>query len=174
MDIIDVIQKRRSIRSYTSESISDEVITSLLESARLAPSWMNKQCWHFIVVKDSEIIEEISHTTIINRWIKQAPICIVACADPHQSGSHHGVEYYTVDVAIAMEHLVLAAADKGLGTCWIGAIKEEKIKAILHIPPRIRIIAMTPLGYPKEKKVQILFRNQKRKTINEFAHINHW
>jgi nitroreductase len=174
MDFSDVIHKRRSIRSYKPDQVSDDVLNSLLESARLAPSWMNKQCWHFIIVNDPEAIQEIAGTTIINRWIKQAPICIVACADPHLSGTHHDLDYFTVDVAIAMEHLVLAATNQGLGTCWIGAINEKKLKTILQIPPRIRVVALTPIGYPEEKKRQVLFRTQKRKTISEFTHLNHW
>jgi nitroreductase len=174
MDFNEVIQKRKSVRSYHPDLPDDEILTSILDSARHAPSWSNKQCWHFIIIKDPQIIQEVAKTSIINRWIKQAPVLIVACADPHLSEIHHKIEYYTVDVAIAMEHLVLAATDRGLGTCWIGAFHEEKIKTILQIPPRIRIIALSPLGYPQDKKVQILFRTRKRKSLSEISHYDHW
>jgi nitroreductase len=174
MEFSDVIQKRKSIRSYLSNPPPDDIIDDIIEKARLAPSWMNKQCWHFIIIKDSETIGLIAKTSIINRWIKQAPVLIIACADPHQSGSHNDIDYYPVDVAIAMEHIVLAATNNGLGTCWIGSFHEEKIKTILQIPPRIRIIALTPLGYPNEKNVQILIRRGKRKKLTEITHYDHW
>ncbi|MFO8077227.1 MAG: nitroreductase family protein, partial [Thermoplasmatota archaeon] len=93
---------------------------------------------------------------------------------------NNNISYYTVDVAIAMEHIVLAATDKGLGTCWVGSFDEEKLKTILQIPPRIRIIAYTPLGYPKEKqtitgKSRTFFaRSTKRKTLSEISHYNTW
>ena len=180
MEFENVINKRTSIRSYQSTPISDETLRFILHAAQLAPSWMNKQCWHFIIVNKTTLIEEIAKTSLINRWVKQAPALIVACADPHESGTNNNIPYYTVDVAIAMEHIVLAATDQGLGTCWIGSFDEQKLKTILEIPPRIRIIAYTPLGYPNEKqtvtdKSRTFFaRSTKRKPISKISHYNQW
>ena len=180
MEFNDVISKRKSIRSYKSTPIPDEVITEILETARQAPSWMNKQCWHFIIVKQASIINEIAKTSLINRWMKQAPVVIIACADPHQSGHNNGIAYYTVDAAIAMQHIILAATNLELGTCWIAAFDEQQLKQILEVPPRIRIIGLTPLGYPKEKPSiasktrTFLARSTKRKKLSEITHINTW
>ncbi|RLF39226.1 MAG: nitroreductase [Thermoplasmata archaeon] len=180
MELYDVIRLRKSIRSYdNSKSVEEEKIRYILECAQRAPSWMNKQCWHFIVITDREKILEVAKTDIINRWIKQAPVIIVGCADPHLSGSREGIDYYIVDTAIAMEHLILAATDVGLGTCWIGAFNENKIKELLEIPPRIRIVALTPVGYPKEetlsaKSRKLIVRSTKRRSLKEIIHWEKW
>ena len=152
----------------------------MLDNARLAPSWMNTQCWHFVVITDKTCIQDIAKTGVINRWIKQAPVLILACADPHQSGENNKLPYFMVDTAIAMEHLVLSATNLGLGTCWVGSFNEQKIKTLLEIPPRIRIIALTPVGYPKEKRTlgdisrKILARSTTRKSLDEIVHWEHW
>ncbi len=180
MELYDVIRLRKSIRSYdTNKPVEEEKLRYILECAQLAPSWMNKQCWHFIVVTNRELILEIAKTDIINRWIKQAPVIIVACADPHLSGSRNGIDYYIADTAIAMEHLILAATDVGLSTCWIGAFNEKKIKELLGIPPRIRVVALTPVGYFKRETLSargrsLLVRRTRRKSLREIVHWEKW
>jgi nitroreductase len=115
-----------------------------------------------------------------NQWLKTTPVLIIACADPAESGRRNALDYYLVDVAIALENLVLAATDVGLGTCWIGGFDEEKIKEQFEIPKRIRIVALTPLGYPAEKKtlitstVRFITRGDKRKNLDEIIHYEHW
>ncbi len=180
MEFNEVIKERRSIRSFKPISVENRLIIEILESARLAPSWMNKQCWHFIVVSEKEYIWEIAKTSIINWWLIQAPCIIIACADPHISGENNKIPYFAIDTAIAMEHLILSATNCGLGTCWIGSFNEKKIKELLEIPPRIRIIALTPLGYPKEKigifeKCEKIFlRSAQRKSLKEIVHWEKW
>ncbi|OYT28066.1 nitroreductase [Thermoplasmatales archaeon ex4572_165] len=180
MEFSDVINNRVSTRSFLQKIVSDEDILYILECAQKAPSWMNKQCWRFIVIKKQNIIKEIAKTNIINRWLKQAPVIIVACADPKQSGYNNEIGYYIVDVAIAFEHLILAATNRDLGTCWIGGFDEKKIKEILEIPPRIKIVAMTPVGHSKEKESiglktrKKLIRSTKRKSLQEIIHWDKW
>ena len=180
MEFNDLIRKRKSVRSFQKTPVDNEIINEILESVRLAPSWMNRQCWHFIILTDKQLILEINKTSIINWWLKQAPVIIIACADPHLSGERNEIPYFAVDTAIAMQHLILAATNFGLGTCWIGSFNEEKIKTLLEIPPRIRIVALTPLGYPKEstsvfdKSVKMFLRTTQRKNVTEIAHWEHW
>jgi len=180
MEFKEVIRKRHSVRSYTTNPVDDTCICQLLDDAHLAPSWMNKQCWHFIVIRDADIKNELAKTGVINRWLKQAPVIIIACADPHESGNKNGMDYYLVDVAIAMDHLVLSATNLGLGTCWIGDFKEEKIKSLCDIPPRIKVVALTPLGYPSKENTirdysrKIIVRSTKRKSLQEIVHWDHW
>ncbi len=180
MEFIDVIQARMSVREYSEKKVEDEKINYVLECARLAPSFMNKQCWRFIVIQDTQTIEQIAKTTVFNRWLKTAPVVIVACADPTDSGTNNSIEYHTVDVSIALEHIILAATDLGLGTCWIAGFNEEKIKGLLEIPKRIRIVALTPMGYPVDKKgiteqiTKTLLKANKRKTLDEIVHYEHW
>ncbi len=180
MEFESVIKSRESIRDFTEKKVEDEKINFVLECARLAPSWTNKQCWQFIVVKDKKIIKDLSKTSIINRWLKNVPVIIVACGDPKQSGFRNGIEYFIVDVSIALEHLVLAATDKGLGTCWIGGFSGKKVKKILKIPENIRVVALTPLGYPAERKhfigklAKIVTQSKKRKNLDKIIHENSW
>ena len=148
MEFMDVVSKRRSIRKYKSDPVLQEDIEYILEAARLAPSWANSQCFKFIVVKDSEVKGKLAEAG--NAWIAQAPVIVTVCADPSKPGTKGDQEYYMLDVGIAMEHLILAAADKGLGTCWIGAFNEDAARAALGVPDNIRIVASTPLGYPAE------------------------
>jgi nitroreductase len=180
MEFANVIKGRTSIRNYSEKPVEDEKINYVFECTRLAPSWANKQCWRFIVVRDKENILAISKTSLINRWLKTAPVLIIACGNPSESGNRNGIDYYTVDTSIALEHLVLAAADVGLGTCWIGAFDEQKIKELLEIPKRIRIVALTPLGYPTDKKgfmgtiIKFVTRGRKRRSLDEIVHYERW
>jgi len=180
MNVDEVIRQRKSIRSFQQKPVPDEVLESLVDTAHQGPSWMNKQCWHFIIVKETITIQEIARAGIINRWLKQAPALIIACADPHLSGTREGLPYFLVDTAIAMDHLILSATEKGLGTCWIGSFDEKKMKSLLGIPPRIRIVAFTPVGYPKEKESlgdrfrSGVVRSTKRKSLSEILHWNQW
>jgi nitroreductase len=161
--------------------VEDEKIEQILECARLAPSWANKQCWNFVIVRDKEKIELISEAGgRVNSWLKKAPVIIVACGDPGLSGIRNGIEYFMVDVAIAMEHLILAAANLGLGSCWIGSFDENRTKRVLEIPNNMRVVAITPIGYPAEKAgvreimTGIILRSKKRKHLNEIVHYDKW
>ena len=180
MQFKDVIINRKSIRDYQKTTIEPEKIEYILDCARRAPSWANTQCWRFIVIKDPATIQALSKVSLINRWLKQAPCIIIACADTTISGNKNNIDYYTVDVAIAFEHLILAATDQGLGTCWIGGFNEKKIKELLGIPPRVKVVAMTPLGYPTEKTSnsdklkKTLIRSTKRKSLAELVHNEKW
>lgn len=180
MEFADVIKTRCSIRAYSDKTVEEEKLTYILDCARRAPSWANKQCWRFIVVRSKESIAKLTRYCLFNRWIQNAPVVIVACADPVESGSHNDLPYYAVDVAIAVEHLILAATDVHLGTCWIGAFNELKIKEQLEIPKRIRVITVIPLGYPADKKgfiatiTKAIANGEKRKSLDEIVHYEHW
>ena len=180
MSVLEVIEKRRSIRKYKPEPVSDEKLKYVLEATRLAPSWGNRQCWKYIIVTDetlrNELIERASPPPAEGRpirprdWIAQAPIIIVGCADPTKSGNKERKEYYLLDMGISMEHMMLAAAEQGLGTCWIGGgFDETVVKEALSIPKEIRVVALTPLGYPDE-----ITEPKPRKTLEEITSRNHW
>lgn len=166
MKFIDIVRKRLSIRKYKPDPVPEEKIEYVLESARLAPSWGNKQCWKYIVIKDESTRKRLG----VREWVAEAPVIIVGCADPEQSGYSHGIPYYAVDFAISMEHLVLAAAELGLGTCWIGKhYEEDRVKNLLGIPDNIKVVALTPLGYPDEEP-----EPRDRKSIQEISTKDHW
>ena len=160
MEYMELLKKRRSIRRYKSDPVPDEDVQTILEAARLAPSWGNRQCWQYVVVTDESIKEKLAGEE--RKWISEAPIVIVACADTRESGHKPGMDYYMLDIGISFEHLILAATDLGLGTCWVGAFDEEAAKEALGVPGEIRVVAYTPLGYPNEKRGQVFNRKPLR------------
>ncbi len=180
MELMNIIKTRKSVRSYTDQNVEDEKITKVLEAARLAPSAKNKQCWRYMVIKDAQTINEICKAAKGNKWLKDAPVVIVACGNKDESFIRDDFNYYAIDVAISFEHLVLVATEEGLGTCWIGSFEEDKIKAILNIPDEYDIIALTPLGYPKDKEklwdktVKFIAGSKKRKSFEEIICYEKW
>jgi len=170
MGVFEAIKTRRSIRRYKEDLIDEETLRKVLEAARLAPSAANRQPWRFIVVTDP-IVKRSLRKAYDKEWFTSAPVIVVACAVPEEAWVRRdGEEYWKVDVSIAMQNLVLAAWDEGLGTCWIGAFDENEAKQALGVPPNVRIVAMTPLGYPAETKGPV----SNRKPLSEIVHYNHW
>ena len=150
MEFYEVLTKRRSIRKYKSDPVEEEKLGRILEAARIAPSAANRQPWHFIVIKD-EAVRSWLHEAYGRDWFSAAPVIICVCGEPGSAWVRaDGKNYADVDVSIDFEHLVLAAAAEGLGTCWIGAFQTSRLKEILGLPDGIEPVAMTPLGYPDE------------------------
>jgi nitroreductase len=146
LDFLGLVKRRRSIRRYRPDAVPREKLEYVLEAGRLAPSWGNRQCWRFVVVTDEKRKREIS----TREWVAEAPAIVVGCAHPELSGSKFDQQYYMLDMGIAMEHMILAAAEQDLGTCWISQFVEEAVKSALGIPDNVRVVALTPLGYPAE------------------------
>ena len=145
MDVFEAITTRKSIRSYEATSIPKEKLMKILEAARLAPSAIHVQPWHFIVVTEAERRKELSKG-MFAKFLAQTPVVIVACADTKASP-----DWCYIDVAIAVENMVLAATGEGLGTCWVGSFDEEKVKALLKIPINYAVVILLAVGYSREK-----------------------
>ena len=173
MDIFEVIRDRRSIRKYKDIPVEPEKIELVLQAARLAPSWKNLQCWRFLVLTDAEkrskLLDAFPDENPGKKAIAMAPVVIVACADPQQSGFDNDMDYYLADTAIAFEHLCLAAHALGLGSCWMAWYDEEQIKQSLGLPAQVRIVGITPLGYPDQEP-----KPRPRKELQEIAFYNEW
>lgn len=184
MEFFETVAARHSVRNYRPDPVPEELIIRCLEAARVAPSWRNGQCWRFIVVQDRTTIERLAGQRMygypINLWLRSAPVVIVACADPTESGRHGDLPYWAVDTAIALEHLVLAATALGLGTCWIGGFDEENVRRLLAIPANIRVVAYTPLGYPAEAEglmgrvTKAVARSHSRKPLDKIVFREQW
>ena len=155
MEFKDIIRKRRSVRVFTDQPISDEKLSRVLEAARLAPSASNRQAWKFVVVKNADKRKELAIAANNQAFVGQAPIIIAAVALMPESIMTCGVPSYAVDLAIAVEHIVLAAVDEGLGTCWIGAFSQEKVSRILGIPDKYRVVTVLPVGYPAKETAAV-------------------
>ncbi len=155
MNVSQTIKSRRSIRAYQDKEVESNKLDKVLESARLSPSANNRQEWKFIVVKDKDKRERLAIAASNQVFVGEAPVVIVACATESQSIMTCGQPRYTVDISIAVSFMILQAQELGLGTCWIGKFNEYDVKQILGIPDDIRVVAMTPLGYPAEDPVAI-------------------
>ncbi len=152
MEILEAIRLRRSIRKYRPNPIPEEKLKEILSAARMAPSGVNSQPWKFIIVTDEDTKRKLIQACNGQKFVAEAPVVIVACGFPDDAYGTIGgyMNGYVMDVTIALDHLILAATSAGLGTCWIGSFKEEKVKEILGIPPDVRVVALTPVGYPDE------------------------
>jgi len=179
MKLDQILNTRRSVRSFDSRPVNEKDIISIIEAARLSPSACNSQTWRFIFVTQREIIRKICHEAmrpvIPNKWLEQAPLVIVGCSRldviANRVGARvTGIEYYQIDLGIAMEHMVLKATELGLGTCWIGWFDETHVKGILGIPKKIKVSALLAVGYPKEAPV----RKRKRKPTEKIAFSEKW
>ena len=169
MDFYQGMKTRRSVRKYKSTPIEPAALDRILEAARTAPSAANRQPWQFIVVFDEGVRQGLAKS-YPRDWFGSAPIIIVICAEPAAAWVRRdGKSYADVDIAIAFEHLVLAAAAEGLGTCWIGAFDPAGVRKVLGLPDGIEPIAMTPLGVPDEAP-----RPTSRKPMAEVVRRDRW
>ena len=148
MDVMEAIKKRYSVRSYQDHPVEKEKLESILEAARLAPSANNEQEWRFVVVQDKNIRQRLMQAAKDQAFVGQASVVIACCAKTDSHVMTCGQQCYPIDVAIAIEHMTLKATEEELGTCWIGAFYEDKVKEILDIPQDIRIVALLTIGYP--------------------------
>jgi len=148
MDVMQAIRQRRSVRLYEDRAVEEEKLQQVLEAGRLAPSARNMQEWKFVVVRDEALRQKLAEAASGQRFVAEAPVVIVACAAEHDHIMSCGHPSHLIDVAIAVDHMTLAARALELGTCWIGAFDQDKVRRILGIPDTVEVVALLPLGYP--------------------------
>jgi nitroreductase len=168
MTILDAIRKRYSCRAYQDRSIEEEKLDTILEAARLAPSAKNTQDWRFVVVTDGEIKRQVAETTNRPEVFEKAGAIIAGCSNSDYV-MRCGQAIAPIDVAIAMEHISLQAAELGLGTCWIGSFDPKKVRRILGIPDDINVIELMALGYPAGEKPE-----PKREPMDRIVCYDRW
>ena len=153
MDAMDALFSRRSIRKYTSEPVTEEVLREILEAGMSAPSAGNQQPWHFIVINDRKILDYIPSFHPHSQMLKEAPVAILVCGDLKLE-KH--VDYWVQDCAAATENLLLAVHAKGLGAVWVGIYprqeRVEGLRKLLGIPEHVTPLSLVPVGYPAESK----------------------
>ncbi|MDD4239216.1 MAG: nitroreductase family protein [Desulfotomaculaceae bacterium] len=150
MDVFTAISERRSVRAYQGTEVDEEKINQIIEAGRLAPSAANRQEWKFIVVRNHETRQKLASAANNQGFLGEAPVVIVCCAMESKVIMPCGQLAYTVDLSIATAYMILAAYELDLGTCWIGAFKEEEVKKVLDIPNHIRVVSLFPVGYPAQ------------------------
>ena len=148
MKVMQAIKSRRSIRAYKDRPIEPEKLQQVLEAARLAPSANNRQDWKFIVVQDKQMRQELVSACHKQKFIGQAAVVIAACSTNPQRMMASGQSAAAVDLAIAVDHMTLAAVELGLGTCWIGAFDAPAVAKLLGVPNNAAVVHVMPLGYP--------------------------
>jgi nitroreductase len=145
LDTIQVILNRRSVRKYQSKPVDENDLKTIIEAGRQAPSAANRQPWHFIVVKSVDQRKHLAQACSGQTWLADAGVIVAGVGRPAVSD-----KWYPVDVAIAMENMILAATALGYGTCWIGAFDQDRVKEVLEIPEDMSVVALTPIGVPDD------------------------
>ena len=171
MGFIELAQKRCSIRGYKPDPVPEEVLNEILQAGNLAPTARNLQPFHFIVVRDPAKLDELA-VAYPATFFREAPVVIVICVESSKGWTrerYDGKNYCEVDAAIAIDHMTLAAADRGLGTCWIGAFDPAKVSAAMGLPDDVEPLALLPIGFPNTEG-----REKTRKSIDELVRYEHW
>ena len=166
---LELVRRRYSVRSYKPDPVEQDKLDRILEAARLAPTAVNRQPFKIIVVPVA------GHETEVQRiytksWFAQAPLVIAACGLPANTWVRKdGRSYNDVDVAIVMDHLIMAATAEGLGTCWVAAFDAVAAREVLALPSGVEPIAFTPLGYANDNQPE-----RKRKSLDELVDYHQW
>ena len=169
MRVSEAVAARQSVRRYEERAVEPGKLQRVLEAARLAPSASNRQEWRFVVVQDRELRQGLVEAARNQAFVGQAPVVIVACAVGTDHVMPCGLPSFSIDVAIALDHLSLAAVEEGLGTCWIGAFDQAKVRALLGIPDDVCVVELMPLGYPADPP-----RPKQRRALAETASRERW
>ena len=148
MNFLELTQKRCSIRQYADKPVEAEKINYLLEAARMAPSAVNRQPWFFVLVQSEEKREQLQ-ACYAREWFRQAPAYIIVCGDHQPSWKRpDGKDHMDIDAAIAAEHICLAAAEQGIGSCWVCNFDVERCKREFRLPEEVEPVVLIPHGYP--------------------------
>jgi nitroreductase len=173
MELNEAISKRRSIRTYKKQPLPAGTMEKLLDAARLAPSAGNVQPWQFVVATELATKQALMNAAFGQKFLEQAATVIVVCADAKLSEQSYGARGKTLycyqDTAAAIQNILLTAASLGLGTCWMGAFKEEAVKKVINAPKGLRVVALIPVGYPDESPDA-----RPRKSLAEIMHKEHF
>lgn len=162
METLQAIMTRRSVRRFKNQEIPEQALEAMLQAARFAPSWANTQCWRFVIIKDDKTKNALSEAFPPKNpglpSLLAAPLVIVAFAEKKKSGFYKGESatskgdtWYMFDVALALQNMVLAAWDMGIGSVYLGLFDAKKVQTLLDIPDEYEVVAIVPFGYPDEE-----------------------
>jgi nitroreductase len=161
MDTLSCIRTRRTTRAFLAREIPEQAIRNILEAGRLSPSARNMQPWHFVVIQDKGVLEQLGTLCTSGRFIDQAGCAVAVVTDPSN-------RWHEIDGARAVQNMELAGWNEGLGTCWIGSIERERVKDLLGIPAPLHLLTILPFGYPAEPNAP------RRKTKKRSDEVCHW
>ena len=170
MNFLELTQKRYSVRCFQTKAVEPEKLEYVMQAVRNAPSACNRQPWLFYMVNDEEKLASL-HQAYDREWFRTAPLCIVACGNHDESWHRQadGKDACDIDVAIAVTHLTLAAAEQGLGSCWICNFDTKKCAAALQLPANMEPVALIPIGYPDTEQPE-----KSRKDFGQILNRDFW
>jgi len=178
-EVLNAIKQRRSVRKFTEQQVSDQVLHQLLEAVQWAPSWANSQCWELVVVKDPAQREKLQAAmgkgNPATKAIVSAPLLVVLCGKLKEAGYYKGQvttkfgDWFLYDLGIAGQNLHLACHALGLGTVPVGLFDQAAAAKALGVPEGYEVVSMFPIGYPDQE-----VKPPKRKEISEFTHYDRW
>ena len=171
MRFIELAEKRCSIRGYKPDLVPEALLNEILQAGQLAPTAKNLQPFHFIVVRSEPLLDALAEAYPAP-FFREAPVVIVICVEPSKGWTrdrYDGKNYCEVDAAIAIDHMTLAAAENGLGTCWIGAFDPGKVSAAMGLPNHVAPLALLPVGFPNAEG-----REKQRKPLEELVRYEQW
>lgn len=151
MELMEAIRQRYSCRAYLDTPVEAEKLDFILEAGRLAPSARNSQDWRFVVVTEKATRQALCEAAASQPFVGQAPVVLAACSVSNKRMALCGQPYASINVAIALEHIALAATAQGLATCWIGSFKPQAVRRILGIPTSAAVVELMTLGYAADK-----------------------
>jgi len=169
MSVMETIKARRSIRSYKDQPVEEEKLRTILEAGRLAPSANNAQDWKFVVVRDAATRQKLIQAAKNQAFVGEAPVVIAACGTAPTRVMSCGHQSCPVDLAIAVDHMSLAATELGLGCCWVCAFDQEAAREVLGIPDSVSVVTLLPLGYAAAPG-----GNPRRKDFDEVVVFDKW
>ncbi|GAB1467643.1 nitroreductase family protein [Candidatus Cloacimonadota bacterium] len=179
MDTKELIFGRHSVRNFLPEPIPQDVLNHILEAGRFAPSAQNRQPWRYLVIQDNAKIQKLALNCgligLSNFFIRKAPCLIIACAEMKANLRINKQDYYLVDTAISFHQMMLMARSHGIGSCWLAAFSEKTLHRYLKLPDTWRIVALSPFGYPAQKKstytklVSSFANSDSRKELSEIV-----
>jgi nitroreductase len=169
LELFEAIKNRRSIRQFTNQTVPDEMVNQLVEAARMTPTAGNAQPYQLVIVRQPEQKQRLSQAAYGQKQLQTASVVFVVCADLKRAQEAYGERgrslYCIQDTAAVTQTVLLAAHSLGLGTCWIGAFKEDEVKTVINAPEDMRPVAMIPVGYPAESP-----SSRPRRLTSEFVH----
>ena len=169
MGLLPEIETRASIREYTDEPLSDEVLSRILEAGRLAPSAKNRQSWRFVVATDQRVRLRIQDAAFGQEYVGKAPAVIALCTTNIEYKMPNGQLSYPIDLSFAASFMMLQATHEGLGSCLVTTFREDEVKSILTVPYSMRVVMLLTVGHPSEKTERL-----QRLPIERLVSYNHW
>lgn len=171
MHFVELAEKRRSIRGYKPDPVPEPLLREVLEAGRLAPTAKNLQPFRFVVVREPAGLDALAKAYPAP-FLREAPVVVAVCAvlaEGWTRDQHDAKNYCEVDAAIATDHMTLAAADRGLGSCWIAAFDPQIVAQVLSLPEGVVPVALLPLGWPTDSG-----REKRRKPLDELVRYERW